>query len=118
MKTKVMTALGAKRPLRLIGHGKDMVRRVAVVGGAGGSLVAQTVERGADMLITGDVTYHQALEAVRLGLAVIDGGHFLTERTAMRVFADRLQGVLISGGWEVRVTYSEEERSPFEDGFK
>jgi dinuclear metal center YbgI/SA1388 family protein len=117
MKTKVMEALGAKRPLRQIGDGKDMVRRVAVVGGAGGSLVAQAVERGADILVTGDVTYHQALEAVRLGLTIIDGGHFLTERAAMRVFAERLKAVFVSGGWEVRVTYSEEERSPFDGGF-
>jgi dinuclear metal center YbgI/SA1388 family protein len=117
MKTKVMEALGAKRPLRQIGGGRDTVRRVAVVGGSGGSLVARAAERGADILVTGDVTYHQALEAVRLGLTVIDGGHFLTERAAMRVFAERLKTVLKSGGWEVRVTYVEEERSPFDDGF-
>ncbi len=117
MKTKVTEALGAKRPLRQIGDGRVMVRRVAVVGGAGGGLVARAVERGADILVTGDVTYHQALEAVRLGLTVIDGGHFLTERAAMRVFAERLKSVLISGGWDLRVNYSEEERSPFDGGF-
>jgi len=116
MKTKVMEALGSKSPLRQIGDAKEMVRRVAVVGGAGGSLVGRAVERGADILVTGDVTYHQALEAVRLGLVVIDGGHFLTERSAMRVFAKRLKTVLISAGWDVRVTYMEEERSPFDDG--
>jgi putative NIF3 family GTP cyclohydrolase 1 type 2 len=116
MKTRVMEALGATSPLRQIGDGREMVRRVAVVGGAGGGLVAQAVKRCADILVTGDVTYHQALEAVRLGLVVIDGGHFLTERAAMRVFAKRLNAVLISGGWDVRVTYVEEERSPFDDG--
>jgi dinuclear metal center YbgI/SA1388 family protein len=117
MKTKVMKALGAKRQMRQIGDGQDMVRRVAVVGGAGGSLVALAAKRGADLLVTGDVTYHQALEAVRAGLAVIDGGHFETERAAMRVFADRLKAVLTSEGWEVRVTYLEGERSPFDEGF-
>jgi dinuclear metal center YbgI/SA1388 family protein len=117
MKTKVMEALCTKRPLRQIGDRRDMVRRVAVVGGAGGSLVAQAVERGADILVTGDVTYHQALEAVRLGLTVIDGGHFLTERAAMRVFAERLKAVLFSGGWEVWVTYLEAEQSPFDGCF-
>jgi dinuclear metal center YbgI/SA1388 family protein len=117
MMTKVMEALGAERPLRQIGAGGDLVRRVAVVGGSGGSLVALAAERGAQILVTGDVTYHQALEAVRLGLSVIDGGHFLTERAAMRVFAKRLKAILLSEGWDVVVNYVEEERSPFGDPF-
>ncbi len=117
MKTKVMEALNTKRPLRQIGDRDDMVRRVAVVGGAGGSLVGRAVERGADILVTGDVNYHQALDAVRLGLTVIDGGHFLTEHAAMRVFAERLKTVLVSGAWAVPVSYVEEERSPFDEGF-
>jgi dinuclear metal center YbgI/SA1388 family protein len=117
MKTKVVEALGAKGPLRQIGNRRDMVRRVAVVGGSGGSLVAKAVESGADVFVTGDVTYHQALEAVRRGLTIIDGGHFLTERAAMRIFAERLEAVLISGGWDVQVTFVQEERSPFEEGF-
>lgn len=117
MMAKVVEALEAKRPLRQIGDRRGMVRRVAVVGGAGGSLVGRAVERGADILVTGDVTYHQALDAVRLGLTVIDGGHFLTERAAMRIFAERLKAVLMSGGWDVAVSYVEEERSPFDEGF-
>jgi dinuclear metal center YbgI/SA1388 family protein len=117
MKTKVLEALGARGSLRQIGDGRDVVRRVAVVGGSGGSLVAKAVERGADVFVTGDITYHQALEAVRLGLKIIDGGHFLTERAAMRIFAERLEAVFTSGGWDVRVTFAEEERSPFNDEF-
>jgi dinuclear metal center YbgI/SA1388 family protein len=117
MKTKVMEALGVDCPLRQIGGRRDMVRRVAVVGGSGGSLAAQAVERGADILVTGDVTYHQALEAARLGLTVIDGGHFWTERAAMRVFADRVGATLKSAGWEVQVKYLEEESSPLDDDF-
>jgi len=117
IKARVMEALGIKHPPRQVGEGQKVIRRVAVVGGAGGNLVTLAAKKGADLLVTGDVTYHQALEAARVGLAVIDGGHFETERAAMRVFADRLKAVFLSGGWDVRVKYLEEERSPFDEGF-
>jgi dinuclear metal center YbgI/SA1388 family protein len=65
--------------LRYVGQAAQLVRRIAVCGGSGGDLVYAAFGR-ADVLITGDIGYHQALDATARGLALIDAGHFCTER--------------------------------------
>ena len=61
-------------------------RRVAVCGGSGGSLIAAA--QTADLYITGDVDYHDALLAQDLGLEVWDLGHFGTEKLAANWLAE------------------------------
>jgi putative NIF3 family GTP cyclohydrolase 1 type 2 len=38
----------------------------------------------ADVVVTGDVSHHQARDAVARGIAVIDPGHAATERPGVR----------------------------------
>lgn len=66
-------------PVRIVGDQRQMIEHVAVVGGSGGDFVQQAKEAGADVLVTGDVSYHDALDASALQLAVVDAGHFATE---------------------------------------
>lgn len=67
-------------PVRMVGDQEQEVCTVAVVGGSGGDFVAQAKKAGADVLITGDVSYHDAMDARSLDLAVLDAGHFATEQ--------------------------------------
>ncbi len=100
--------------IRVIGEGKSSIRRVAVVGGSGGSLISLSRQKGADLLLTGDIGHHHALEAGTIGLALIDGGHFHTERVAFKVFAGHLRDALRSRGWEVEVELYEAETDPLD----
>jgi len=59
-----------------------------------------------------DVGHHAALEAEFRGLAVIDGGHFYTEKAAFTLFAKGLKGLLKKRGWEVEVTGYSNEQNP------
>jgi len=70
------------------------VSRVACCPGAGNSLLADAAAAGADVFIAGDIKYHTALEAVRLGLHVLDVGHFVLEEEMMRRFAALLEASL------------------------
>lgn len=63
--------------VRVIGNLSKSVHRVAVIGGSGEKYIHQAKQRGADVLITGDVTFHMAQEAEEIGLAVIDAGHYI-----------------------------------------
>jgi len=65
--------------VRVAGDPARSVRSVAVIGGAGGGEAAR-VPRDVDVLVTGDVGYHAAVDAVERGLALIDAGHDGTER--------------------------------------
>ena len=40
---------------------------------------AVALEKGADVLVTGDIGHHDGIDAVEQGLAVIDAGHYGTE---------------------------------------
>ncbi len=108
----VKKLLGAQS-IRAVGRRDVLIRRLAVVGGSGGSLTSLAHEKGADILLTGDIGHHVALEAESLGIALLDGGHFHSEKTAFRVFAKNLNKMLTSKGWEVAVETDEDERDPF-----
>lgn len=92
---------------RLIGEAPALIRRVAVCTGSGASLVDQARILGADLYITGDVKYHDALDLVsqsRLpsgrAFAVLDVGHFALEEEMTRRLAltltRRLPGLTVS----------------------
>lgn len=59
--------------------GGGPVSRVAVGGGACGSLLRDALAAGCDTFVTADVKYDQYLEARALGLTLMDAGHFATE---------------------------------------
>lgn len=65
--------------LKVSGDDSRMVQKVAVCGGSGGNLAVLARRKGADVLVTGDIDYHDALEAKQLGLALIDPGHYCSE---------------------------------------
>jgi dinuclear metal center YbgI/SA1388 family protein len=78
---RVERALG--RAPRLAGAPERRIGAVAVVPGAGASALAEAAARGADVLVTGDVSHHRARAALDLGLALLDPGHAATERPGL-----------------------------------
>lgn len=64
--------------LRYYNAGRE-VKRLAVMGGAGGSEVQTAFDKGCDTYVTADISYHQFLLAAELGINLIDADHFCTE---------------------------------------
>ncbi len=77
--------------LRVCGDWERSISRVALLGGAGGDAVYAAKEAGADVLVTGEIKHHQALEAQVLGIAVVEAGHYETERVVLEPLMNRLQ---------------------------
>jgi len=69
---------------RVAGRIPEAVRTVAVCGGSGSELLHLAHTAQAEVLITGDVGHHSALEAEALGMAVVDAGHHATEAPLLR----------------------------------
>jgi dinuclear metal center YbgI/SA1388 family protein len=88
------------------------IRRIAVVGGSGGSLAGIAAQQGADALITGDIGHHHALDARGLGLALIDIGHFHSEKKALSLLASKLEKDFQERNWKVVLEFYEEESDP------
>jgi dinuclear metal center YbgI/SA1388 family protein len=76
---------------QLVSEGdRGSIRRVAVLGGSGGSFILEAASSGADAYVTGDLDYHDALLAESLGLAAVDAGHAATELPSLEPLARRL----------------------------
>lgn len=85
----IKTRLNIKA-LKVYGHIKDYVERVALCGGSGSSFILDAYRHGAQVYITGDIKYHDAQLAHELGLTLIDGGHYHTEKLVLPAIRDYL----------------------------
>ena len=96
--------------IRYSGEPTGAVERVACVPGSGGSLIGAAAQM-ADVLVTGDLGYHDAEKAADLGLSLIDVPHEVVEDWAFRKWADVLRSRLESMGVEIFLSRS--WRSPW-----
>ncbi|MEW5772043.1 MAG: Nif3-like dinuclear metal center hexameric protein [Thermodesulfobacteriota bacterium] len=101
---RALAALAPRDFWTLAGEPPGRVERAAVCPGSGGSLVSTARAAGAQVLVTGDLKYHQALDARHpaTGLCVVDVGHFSLEEEMTRLLAAALDAELAPAGVEVR----------------
>ena len=59
------------------------VETVAISPGSGKGMYSYAVAAGAQVLITGDITHHEALDAREAGICIIDAGHYGLEHIFM-----------------------------------
>lgn len=67
------------------------VAKAAVSTGSGKSMVKYALKTDCDVIITGDIDYHTALDCVAQGLCIIDAGHFGLEKIFIRYLKEYLQ---------------------------
>ncbi len=84
-----------------------VVKRVAICGGSGASLIPQAIRQGADAILTGDVKYHD-FTTYASRIVIADIGHFESELCTKRIFSR-----IIREKFPNFVTYfSETEKNP------
>jgi dinuclear metal center YbgI/SA1388 family protein len=108
----VKQSLGADH-VRYVGVSDQQISKVAVCGGSGASLLSSAARQGADVLVTGDIKYHDARIAESLGVALIDGGHFATEKIMIEAFAQQLREMIDAKGFEIEILPLLCEQDPF-----
>ena len=82
----VKSKLGAK-VIRHTALRNKTVKRVAVCGGAGGFLLPQAVNAGADVFITADYKYHEFFDADKK-IVIADVGHFESEQFTQQLLLE------------------------------
>lgn len=80
----------------------ENIKKIAICGGSGSSVIHLAKYNGCQALITGDVDYHKGQMAVDLGLTVIDAGHYYTEVPVLEELKRYLDGEI--KGTEIFVT--------------
>lgn len=81
------------RSLRYSGQSPQLVvRKVAVCGGSGASLIRAAIAAGADMIITGDVKYHD-FTTYGLDIIIADIGHYESELCTKELFSRIIRSI-------------------------
>lgn len=63
--------------VRVVGDLNKEIAKIAVLGGSGAKYVKAAKFAGADILITGDIDFHTAHDALADGMTIIDAGHHI-----------------------------------------
>ncbi len=82
---RLSEVLGAEP--RVIACGPERTRRVGVVTGGGGGMIAQARDAGIDTYITGEGSHHTYFDAEEFGLNVLYAGHYATETVGVKALA-------------------------------
>lgn len=97
--------------LRFSGELNKRVRTIALVNGSGEDYLQPAYELGAELLITGDTTYHFVSDYEEMGFSVIDIGHFNSEWPLMMELSKSIKEILEPMG--VDVVLSQEVKDPY-----
>jgi dinuclear metal center YbgI/SA1388 family protein len=76
---------------KFVGDVTKIVKRVALCGGGGNSLIGDAMDVGCDVFVTADVPFHVGKKAWEANMALIDAGHFETENTVTEPLAERIK---------------------------
>lgn len=98
--------------VRVVGDLNRIIKKAAVIGGSGGSFMNQVIFKGADVLVTGDIDYHTAQDALAAGLTIIDPGHN-AEKIMKTKVAEWMDNKLKDNRYETQVVASKINTEPF-----
>ncbi len=98
--------------IRVVGDLDTPIRKVAVLGGDGNKFIYSAARKGADVLVTGDLYYHTAHDAMMLGLNVIDAGHHI-EQIMKKGVVEHLAKRCAEKGYIVNIFSSRAKTDPF-----
>ncbi|PAT02368.1 Nif3-like dinuclear metal center hexameric protein [Candidatus Izimaplasma bacterium ZiA1] len=97
------------KDVRFIGNIEKKISKVAVCGGSGADLFMKSKLQKADILITGDVSYHKALDALAIGMNILDVGHNIE-----KIYANHLRNLLVNEGIDCKIEISEVNTNPYQ----
>jgi putative NIF3 family GTP cyclohydrolase 1 type 2 len=94
--------------VQVVGDLRRIVNRAAVACGAAGEYLVDSIRSNADVFLTGEMRFHDALTARDAGVSVILPGHYATERPGVEELAAK-----IAADWPGTTTWaSRSERDP------
>lgn len=94
--------------VRVFGDPEKKISRAAICPGSGKSAIRPAVDKGADVLVTGDIGHHEGIDSVAQGLAVIDAGHYGVEH----IFIEDVENFLLKKFDGIRIA-AEPVSNPF-----
>lgn len=100
--------------VRICGEPGQIVETVGVINGSGAEYIRQAKARGVNCIITGDTKYHEVLDALEEGIAIIDPGHFASEWKVFQMAMAKVHDKIIKEAGSVDFIYSSTSRDPYQ----
>lgn len=94
--------------IRIVGDDKKNIKKVGIIGGGGSFDLYKAALHGCDVFITGEIRHNHALDALDLGIALIEVSH-----SVERLFREKVRKMLIEKFPDVTFVYSEKDVDPF-----
>lgn len=95
--------------VKLVKANENDIKTVAILGGAGGNFVYDLPK--VDIYLTGDIKYHEAIDAIEMRQNLLDIGHF-AEKVSKNLLKEYLEGLDLTK--ECDIFLSKVEYEPFE----
>lgn len=87
-------------------------KRIGIVGGSGADFASEAIKNNVELLITGDISYHEAQDMLRNGLSFIDAGHYIE-----KIFVEEMTQIIShwaeDKNWSVEVVASTKQEDVF-----
>ncbi|MDN4495352.1 Nif3-like dinuclear metal center hexameric protein [Ureibacillus aquaedulcis] len=98
--------------VRVVGDTKKQISKVAIVGGDGNKYIHAAKRSGADVFVTGDISFHIAQDAESIGLSIVDPGHHV-EKVMIDGVAKKMEQLCSKAKLSVQFIQSEINTEPF-----
>jgi dinuclear metal center YbgI/SA1388 family protein len=99
--------------VRVTGREERLIKKLYIVSGAGRHDIGYAIKAGADCMLTGELGYHDAQEALACGLCVVEAGHYDTEKPVLKHIEKHLQSQFQRLQYNVRTAVYEKTTCPF-----
>lgn len=100
--------------IAIAGNLKTIVEKVAIINGSGSDLIQAALHKGCQCVITGDVKYHDAQDAISQAINVIDIGHYHSEKIFSRFMAQYLRKEAAKKGLKIDIIESSININPLQ----
>ena len=81
------------KSVKVGGNLEKKIKKIAVINGSGASYLNKVEKLGVDLFITGDIKYHEGLDAREMGIALFDIGHYESEYFFTDLIVKHCEGV-------------------------
>ena len=94
--------------IRVVGDLDKMVRKIAILGGSGGSFAVAAKKLGCDCIITGEVKQNNAIDALEYNMAIIEVSH-----SVEALYKEYIKNILENEFKDVEFILSQKDVNPF-----
>jgi len=90
----------------------ELKNRVAIFGGSGSKAYKEALNKGAEIFVTGDISYHTAQDMLRDGIDFIDAGHYI-EQIMVPKLTEKLREFKKEQKWDIDIIESVDQKDVF-----